>query len=162
LARKQKTKVKRAPGFTLIELITVVIIMAVTLSMMGFTFNRYLARTSAKRAAELFGQDLMAARSTAIRSRQRVVVDFDEASLGYVIRVEAGDTLFRRIFDKDEAVTLSGLDLEMAGDTVAFDRRGVANLSGAGGALGRVVFTAGKTSYAVSFNRLGSFRVGGT
>jgi len=154
--------VKRAPGFTLIELITVVIIMAVTLSMVGFTFNRYLARTSAKRAAELFGQDLVAARTTAIRSRQRVVVDFDEAGLGYVIRVEAGDTLFRRIFGKDEAVTLSGLDLEMPGDTVAFDRRGVANLSGAAGALGRVVFTAGKTSYAVSFNSMGSFRVGGT
>ncbi len=153
---------KRGGGFTLIEMLVVLIILSVTLTVVGFTFNRYLARTSAKRAAELFGQDLRAARNTAVRSRQTVVVDFDERGLGYVVRVEAGDTLFRRSFDPDATLTLSGLDLQLSGDTVAFDRRGVADLSGAVGAVGRAVFTAGSSSYVVSFNSMGTSRLGGT
>ena len=153
---------RRGDGFTLIELLVVIIIMAITLTLVGFTFGRYLERTSAKRAAELFRQDLTAARNTALRSRQIVVMDFDEIGLGYVVRVEAGDTLFDRAFDPDATVSLSGLDLEMNGDSVAFDRRGIADLSGAPGPLGRAVFTAGSRSYAVSFNSMGSSRVGGT
>lgn len=153
---------RRSKGFTLIELLVVIIILAITLTLVGFTFNRYLERTSAKRAAELFGQDLKAARNTALRSKQRVVVDFDETGLGYVIRVQAGDTLFRRTFDPDATLSLSGLDLQLSGDTVAFDRRGVADLSGGGATLGRAIFSAGTISYAVSFNSMGSSRVGET
>jgi general secretion pathway protein H len=160
--RRRGTALKRGDGFTLIELLVVIIIMGISLTVVGFTFNHYLERTSAKRAAEMFRQDLTAARNTALRSRQRVVVDFDEAGLGYVVRVQAGDTLFDRAFDPDATVTLSGMDLQLTGDTVAFDRRGVADLSGAGGPLGRAVFTAGNVSYAVSFNSMGSSRVGET
>jgi len=153
---------KRSDGFTLMELLVVIMIMAITLTVVGFTFNRYLERTSAKRAAEMFRQDLTAARNTALRSRQRVVLDFDEAGLGYVVRLQAGDTLFDRAFDPDATVSLSGLDLQLSGDTLAFDRRGVADLSSAGGPLGRAIFTAGNTSYAVSFNSMGSSRIGET
>jgi prepilin-type N-terminal cleavage/methylation domain-containing protein len=153
---------KRGEGFTLIEMLTVLIVLAVTLTLTGFVFNRYLERTSARRAAELFGQDLKAARNTAIRSRQAVVVDFDETRLSYVVRVEAGDTLFRRRFEADATLSLSGLDLQLSGDSVAFNRRGIADLRGAVGAVGRAVFTAGNSSYAVSFNSMGSSRVEGT
>jgi len=153
------TLVKRREGFTLIELLVVLVIVAISLTVVAVTFNRYLERSSAKRSAELFGQDLTAARNTAVRSRQTVIVDFDEAGLRYVVRVEAGDTLFDRSFDSDATLSLSGLDLQLRGDTVAFDRHGVADLSGAGGTLGRAIFTAGNTSYAVSFNSMGSSRV---
>ncbi len=149
-------------GFTLIELLMVIIVLAVTLTLVGFTFNRYLERTSAKRAAELFGQDLKAARNTALRSKQRVVVDFDETRLGYVVRVAAGDTLLRRSFDPEATLSLSAVDLQLSGDTVAFDRRGVADLRGGVGTLGRAIFSAGTVSYAVSFNSMGSSRVDGT
>lgn len=153
---------KRGDGFTLIELLVVIIIMAISLTLVGFTFSRYLERTSAKRAAEMFRQDLTAARNTALRSRQVVVLDFDETHLGYVVRVAAGDTLFNRTFGPDATLTLSGLDLQLSGDTLAFDRRGVADLSGAGGTLGRAIFTAGTRSYVVSFNSMGSSRAGET
>lgn len=150
---------KRGAGFTFIELLTVLVILGLTLSVAAFSFHRYLATTSAKRAAEMFGQDLVAARSTALRSKQRVTVDFDEAALIYVIRVEGGDTLFHRTFDPESTLTLSGLDLQLAGDTVAFDRRGIADLRGAAGSLGRALFTAGEVCYTLSFNSLGSSRV---
>lgn len=153
---------KPGRGFTLIELLVVIVIMAISLTLVGFTFSRYLQRTSAKRAAELFSQDLKAARNTALRSRQTVTVDFDESRLGYVIRVQAGDTLFNRSFDPEATLSLSDLDLQILGDSVAFDRHGVADLSGGSGNLGRAVFSAGNTSYAVSFNSMGSSRVGET
>lgn len=139
----------------------VLTVLAIALTLTGFLFNRYLERTTARRAAELFGQDLKAARNTAIRSRQRVVVDFDEIRLGYVVRVEAGDTLFRRSFQPGATLSLSGLDLQLIGDSVVFNRRGIADLSGAVGTLGRALFSAGHSSYAVSFNSMGSSRLEG-
>ncbi len=123
----------------------------------GLSFGRYQERTSAKRAAELFGQDLTVARNTAYRSRQTVVLDFAESSLNYVIRVAAGDTLFSRSFGEDQDLELTGLDLELSGDSVAFSSRGVADLGGA--TLGRAVFTLGSTAYSVTFNAIGASRV---
>jgi prepilin-type N-terminal cleavage/methylation domain-containing protein len=151
--------VQRKGGFTLIELLVVLIIMGITLAVVATTLNRYLDRSAARRAAEIFGQDLMAARGAASRSRQRVVVDFDEGDLSYLVRVESGDTLINRSFGRDSDITLTFLDLELNGDTVAFNGRGVADLRGASGALARAFFTSGNTTYAVSFNSMGSSRI---
>ena len=153
---------KRGAGFTLIEILTVLVIMGITLAVVATTFNRYVDRSSAKRAAEIFGQDLTVARNTAARSRQTVVMDFDEGNLSYIVRVEEGDTLLYRFFDADSDITLASLDLQITGDTVAFNSRGIADLSGAVGTLGTAVFTAGNTTYAVSFNSMGSSRVAGS
>jgi len=151
--------VKRGAGFTLIEVMVVLVIIGLGLTAVSLTFNNYLDRSSAKRAAEVFGQDLTVARNTASRSRQSVVLDFNEGSLSYLIRVEAGDTIARRFFGPDSDFNLSSLNLLMTGDTVAFNGRGVADLSGAAGTLGSAEFTAGNTTYAVSFNSMGSSRV---
>ncbi len=153
---------KRDAGFTLIEILVVLVIMGITLAVVATTFNRYLDRSSAKRAAEIFGQDLTVARNAASRSRQTVVIDFDEGNLSYIVRVEEGDALLYRFFDADSDITLASLDLQMIGDTVAFNSQGIADLSGAVGTLGKAVFTAGNTTYAVSFNSMGSSRVAGS
>lgn len=153
--------VKRSRGFTIIEVLTVLVILGVSLVLVGSTFYRYLERAKAKRAAEIFGQDLTAARNMAARSRQTVVMDFDEVNLNYVVRTSAGDTLFRRSFGDRSDVPLSAMDLEISGDTLAFGSRGIADLSGATGPLGQAVFTAGTVTYAVSFNSMGSSRIGG-
>lgn len=153
---------KRDAGVTLIELLVVLVIMSITLATVAVTYNSYLDRSSAKRAAEVFAQDLTVARNSASRSRQTVVVDFDEGSLSYVVRVQDGDTILYRFFDPDAELALSSIDLEIMGDTVAFNSQGIADLSGAAGSLGRAVFTAGNTTYAVSFNSMGSSRVAGS
>lgn len=143
----------------MIEILTVLVIMGVSLVLVASTFGNFLSRATAKRAAEIFGQDLTAARNVAARSRQNVVIDFDEVNLTYVVRSAAGDTLFRRIFDEDSDLHLSAIDLQFSGDTLAFGRRGMADLSGAAGTLGRAAFTAGNVTYAVSFNSMGSSRI---
>jgi len=157
--RGDRGSVKRGAGFTLIEVLVVLVVMGITTAVVAVTFNQYLDRSSAKRAAEIFRQDLTAARNAAARSRQSVVMDFDEVNQSYLIRVEAGDTITYRFFDEDADISLSSMNLQMAGDTVAFDGRGIADLSGATGTLGKAIFTAGSTTYAVSFNSMGSSRV---
>lgn len=148
-----------AHGFTVVEVLVALLIIAVTLALAAGTFSGYLQRSSAKRAAELFTQDLNLTKNAALRSRQPVVMVFDEEALSYVIKTAAGDTLFRRFFGGESDISLASMNLELAGDTVAFDGNGVAELGGAPGALGRAVFVAGRTSYAVSFNSMGLARV---
>ena len=60
-------------GFTLIEIIVVVAVAGVILTLGALTFTDYFHRTSARNAARLFAQDLVAARSYAMRSREPVV-----------------------------------------------------------------------------------------
>jgi type II secretory pathway pseudopilin PulG len=137
----------------------VLMIMGITLAVVATTFNRYLDRSSAKRAAEVFGQDLTAARNMAARSRQTVVVDFDEGNRSYLVRVMDGDTILYRFFDNDSDITLGSMNLQLTGDSVAFDSQGFADLSGASGSLGWALFVAGSTTYAVRFNSMGSSRI---
>jgi prepilin-type N-terminal cleavage/methylation domain-containing protein len=148
-------------GFTLVEMVTVMVVLAVTFSMATGIFNGYLKRSAAKRAAEVFVQDLKLARDAALRSRQVVVVDFDEANLRYVVRAQSGDTLVHRFFHREAGLVLSSMDLQLQGDTLAFDGRGIATLGQSDAALGRAVFRSGDATFQVSFNSMGASRVDG-
>ena len=146
----------------MVEVLIVLLIVAVMLGWAATTFNGYQARTAAKRAAEVFVQDLNVTKNAALRSRQVAVLDFDENGLNYVVRMESGDTVLRRSFGREAEISLSALDLELSGDTLAFDGRGQADLAGAVGSLGRAVFSAGSRAYAVSFNSMGVARIDGS
>lgn len=139
----------------------VLLLFAIMLGFAAETFHGYLERTSAKRAAEIFVQDLNVTRNAALRSRRMAVLAFDEAGLKYLVRLESGDTVLLRAFGRGAEISLSALDLEISGDTLVFDRRGQADLAGALGPLGRAVFSAGSRSYAVSFNSMGVSRIDG-
>ena len=137
------------------------LIVAITLAVAARTFDGYLERSSAKRAAEIFSQDLSVTKNAALRSREDVVMEFDEANLEYLVRIGEGDTILHRFFHEGQDPALSFMDLELSGDSLVFDASGVAELGGAPGALARMVFKAGTTSYAVSFNSMGLARVDG-
>jgi len=129
----------------------------------GLTFSGYFQRSSAKRAAQVFARDLMLARSTALRSRDKVVVRFFEGSRWYqVVALSSETELARRRFGVNADVDLSAIDLQFRGDSVVFSARGVASLEDAEGkkvTLGKAVFTAGTATYSVTFNSLGSSKV---
>ena len=148
-------------GYSMVEALVVLLLVAIMLGVAAETFNGYMERTSGKRAAEIFVQDLNVTKNAAVRSRRSAVLDFDENGLGYVVRVESGDTLLRRSFDESAEISLSALDLELPGDTLVFNARGQADLTGANGPLGRAVFSAGIKSYVVSFNSMGVSRIDG-
>lgn len=144
-------------GFTLLEMLVVVAIAGVLTTLGTLAFSGYFQRNSARRAAQLFAQDLIAARSFAVRSQERVVIRFYEATRWY--EVESGATatvIARRRFGTDADVDLSGVLLDVTGDSLVFNARGLADMTGAAGALGTARFSSGAVTYTVSFNGMGA------
>ena len=150
---------KRGAGFTIVEIMVVLVIVGITTTVVSGVFYNLLDRSTAKRAAEVFSQDLTVARNAASRSRQPVEVVFDEENLSYLIRVVAGDTIVNRVFDRDAEIILDFLDLDMTGDMVVFNKRGIADLSGVKEPLAVAFFRAGDDTHTVSFNSMGSSRL---
>lgn len=150
----------RRAGFTILEVLIVLVIGSLLLSFAVLTFTGYFHRDSARRAAQIFAQDLVAARSFALRSREPVVIRFYESSLWYQVETQGTDTeMARRRFGQNADIDLSGVSLDMDGDSLVFSARGIADMSGASGPLGTATFSSGAASYVVSFNGLGASKV---
>ena len=150
----------RRAGFTLIEMIVVLTITVIMLTFASFVFSGYFERVAAERAAQVFAQDLTLARNWAVRSREPVVIRFYESSLWYEVEAQSTSTeVARRRFGVNADIDLSGLSLDVAGDSLVFDSRGVADLSGAGGPLGTAAFSSGSVTYTVSFNSMGASKI---
>lgn len=147
-------------GFTLLELAVVLVLAGLVLGSAGLTFSDYFERSSASRAAQVFARDLTLARSSAVRAREAVVIRFFESSRWYQVVVQASGTeLVRRRFGVNADVDLSVIDLVFQGDTVVFNSRGVADMSGIVGSLGEARFASGTRAYSVYFNSLGASKV---
>jgi prepilin-type N-terminal cleavage/methylation domain-containing protein len=146
-------------GFSLAELIVVLIIITVGVAISVAYFGEYRSRTAARGAAETFARDLALARSTAIRERNPVAIVFDEPGLSYELRSSEGRIVVVRSFTAGGEVPLAAIDLELTGDSVVFDPRGIATLTGAPGALATARFEAGSGDYVVSFTALGAAEV---
>lgn len=147
----------RRRGFTLLEITVVLVIGAVLTGLAALTFASANTRASARGAAQIFSRDLALARSMAVRGRERVVIRFYEGALWYEVLTESGRELATRRFGVDADVNLSALDLDLAGDSLVFSNRGIGSLSGS---LGAASFSAGETTYQVTFNSMGASQVG--
>ncbi len=146
-------------GFTLTEAVLVLTLVIVTLAIASSLYGDYIERTAARGVAGVFAQDLVSARSVALRNRETVVVRFDEANRYYTIATTNGTEVVARRYGDGADIRLAAMDLALPGDTMVFNSRGVADLSGAGGPLGEATFQSGPIAYAVSFNSMGASRV---
>ena len=146
-------------GFTVVELLVTLILFTISMALGTSVFSGYQARTAAHRAAQVFAMDLSLARAAAVRGRVAVVVYFDEAEGTYVIREESGDTIIKREFGREDDIPLDSLNLQMTGDSLVFDARGVGDLSGSASPLGTASFAAGAMVYDVFFNVMGASKV---
>jgi prepilin-type N-terminal cleavage/methylation domain-containing protein len=144
-------------GFTLLELTIVLVIAALTMAVAASVFSSYQARTSARRAAQVFQRDLTLARSSAMRARDAVTVLFDEDSLLYSVASQGGRTYMTRHFGPTWDLNLTEIDLDIPGDSVVFNSRGVADLRHR--STREAVFAAGETEYVVTFNAMGASRL---
>lgn len=141
-------------------MLVVITIAAVGLGYALLSFSGYFQGANAQRAAQVFAQDLTLARTAAVRSRDRVVVRFNESSRWYALQTAGGATeIVRRRFGLNADIDLTGVALNMPGDTLVFDRRGIADLTGAGGPLGTATFSSGPVTYTVSFNSMGASKI---
>ncbi|MGH7544933.1 MAG: GspH/FimT family pseudopilin [Gemmatimonadota bacterium] len=150
---------RRTRGFSAIEMVTALVVVGIVASMGIGAYGEYARKTTARRAAEVFAADLALARSTAIRGRQTVSLTFDETGLAYSVVAAGGAVVLTRAFGVGSDLRVDALDLEMAGDSLTFNSRGFADLSGASGSVGRAAFRRGEETYAASFNALGASRV---
>ena len=146
-------------GFTLIEMVIVMLLLSLSLAAAAGVFSAYQGRTAALRAAQVFALDVSRARTSAVRSRKRVAIEFDESQVSYLLRSESGDTIVRRQFSANNEIWLTSVDLQLPRDSLVFNTRGVGDLSGAGSSLGVASFTAGAAIYDVSFNGMGASKV---
>lgn len=133
----------------------VLLVISVTLAIATQSYDRYLERVAAQKAAELFTRDLLLARTSAMRDRQPAALLVYEGSREYVIRKVTGEVVVRREYGSFSDLSLSALELALPGDSVGFDGRGVAALTGGGGTLGTARFRSGEVTYRVRFNSMG-------
>jgi prepilin-type N-terminal cleavage/methylation domain-containing protein len=147
-------------GFTLIEILVVLTLIGVGLTYAALSFGGYFQRVAAERAAEVFAQDLLMARNWATRGREPVVIRFFEPGLWYAVEEQSTITeLAQRRFGVNADIDLTGVTLDFVGDSVVFDSRGFADLSGAAGPLGTATFSSGAATYTVSFNSMGASKI---
>jgi prepilin-type N-terminal cleavage/methylation domain-containing protein len=147
-------------GFTLFELVVVLTLSAIGLTFATLAFGGYFQRVNAERAAQVFAQDLTLARTMAVRSREAVVIRFLEASLRYGVETQSTATeLAARRFGVNADIELTAVGLDMPGDSLVFDLRGIADLSGIVGPLGTATFSSGAVTYTVSFNSMGASKL---
>ncbi|MDX1647121.1 MAG: GspH/FimT family pseudopilin [Longimicrobiales bacterium] len=150
----------RDRGFTLMELIVVLTVGAVIVTLGTLGLSGYVQRSAARQAAQIFAQDLVAARSFAMRSQEPVVVRFYETGRWYEVRGQSSATeIARRRFGGGGDIDLEALSLDTAGDTLVVDPRGMMDMSGASGALGTASFSSGAVTYTVSFNGMGASKI---
>ena len=132
----------------------------ITTAFAMLSFSGYFQRSSVQRAAQIFARDLTVARATAVRTQQPVVIRFYESSRWYVVEtLESNTEIVRRRFGANADIDLSAIDLQFTGDSVSFNSRGVADLTGAAGVLGVARFNLGTVAYEVSFNSMGASKV---
>ena len=153
------TEMADRKGFSLLEILVVLVLMIIFTGTTSLVFVGYQERTSAYQAAHMFGRDLTLARSVALRGRERVTIRFDEPSQEYRVLRASGDTLLTRRYSDGSDVQLTQIDLDLPGDSLSFDSRGIVDLSGAGGSLGVAIFRYRLMAYTLSFNSMGASRV---
>lgn len=142
-------------GFTIIELLIAIVMMAVLLALVYGGYRQFNEAMAVKKSAGLVGADVALTRSYAIQRRSLVSIVADESERIYMIRDTSGVILARRSFDRGSALPLDRLDVKTEGDSLTFNSRG---LLVAGGGI-EIDVGRGDRDRTVSVNALGRYQV---
>ena len=138
-------------GVTLIEMLIVIIIVAVTAAMVVPSVSKGTRRTRVNRAASLVSGDLELAFSSAARQRKPIRVSFTSGSLSYTISDRAtGSVLITRDFGPTSELALGSFSASAA----------VLDIYPSGIASGpdTVSFALGSSTRKVTVSRVGIIR----
>lgn len=112
-------------GFTIVELAVSMATTGVLLAMGYGAFRQYAEAATARKASLQFAADVSLTRSFAIQRRESVSLVADEANRNYVIRDTAGTVLMQRDFGTGSDLPLTNVVVSTAGDSLAFNSRGL-------------------------------------
>ena len=148
---------KRMTGFTLVELLVALVVMAILVAIAAPAFQDLLERQRLESVAETFLSDLRAARADALvlgLSGTVTVTINDGSSWNYTI-VSSGNTptVSRAYTDYGGAVTAAVSGWNKVGSTASFIITSVRGLDSSG--TGFITFTLGSLSAKVERNVLG-------
>lgn len=142
-------------GFTLIELITVIIIIGVMVGIAGGQYSDYRDRVVPERAAQVVGNYVSLTRSYALQRRTSVSLIVDPVIFQIMIRSET-DTLRIVPLGSNTDFELKTLDSNIDGDSITFNPRGLCAVCGVAG-KGITISSRG-TTYLVTFNAVGRWK----
>jgi len=142
-------------GFTMAELLTVLLLIGVMVGMAGTQYAAYLEKTMPDRASRLVGSYVSMTRSLALQRRDLVTLAVDPGSKTIMIRTET-DTLRTMDFGPDSELPLTVLETNLGGDSLTFNARGVCSVCGV--ADKGITVSGPRTSYFITFNALGRWK----
>ena len=142
-------------GFTLVEMLIVLSIVSLAMLMANSSFHTFRKSATLNRAARVIAADVALTRSYAIRHRTQVALVADESTQSYVIRDSGGTVYLTRVFDASSEMLIESLDVGIAGDSVAFNERGL--MSGAGSV--NIDIARSGSGRRVQVNAVGRWRI---
>ncbi|MEE8486951.1 MAG: GspH/FimT family pseudopilin [Gemmatimonadota bacterium] len=150
-----RNRIHSERGFTLVEMLIVLSIVSLAMLMANTSFIRFRESSTLNRAARVIAADVALTRSYAIRHRKPVALVANESTQSYVIRDNAGTVYLNRAFDASSQMLIESLDVAVAGDSVAFNERGL--MSGAGSA--NIDISRHGAGRRVQVNAVGRWRI---
>jgi prepilin-type N-terminal cleavage/methylation domain-containing protein len=142
-------------GFSLVELLMVILLIGVMTGFAATQYSGYLERTLPDRASRIVGSYVTLTRSYAVQRRSSVTLAVNPVDLTLMIRSEE-DTIRIMTFGPDTDLPLVALDTNIDGDSLTFSARGICLVCGVAGA--GITMQGHDTSYLITFNALGRWK----
>lgn len=142
-------------GFTLVELLIVLSIVSLSLLVANSSYSTFRESSTLNRAARVVAADVSLARSHAIRNRTSVALVATEATRSYVIRDAAGTVYLNRVFESTSEMPLDLLNVQMSGDSIVFNSRGLMAILGSA----NIDIERNGVGRRVALNAIGRWRI---
>lgn len=141
-------------GMSLPELLLAIVVAGILMSIGYGGLHDYIFAQRGRRAAQTLAFQVTIARSLAIRSGQTISLVANETARSIVVRDSEG-TVYRSLdLGPSGELTVERLDIELAGDSLVFSRRGMCLNCAAGGVTTIIVESLGRR-YTIEVSLLG-------
>ncbi len=148
-------------GMSLPELLMAIVVAGILMSIGYGGLHNYIFSQRGRRAAHTLAFQVTIARSLAIRSGQTISLVANETARSIVVRDSAG-TVYRSLdLGSSGELTVERLDIELAGDSLVFSRRGMC-LNCAAGGVTTIIVEGSQRRYTIEVSLLGRVELAST